>query len=223
MERREAKRSVRRLKVAFGPPGTAKRQLGFVANVSPGGMFIENRRLPPCGTRLRIEVLEKENPMTFEGVVAHTVDAAQALRRSRKAGIGVRFLRPDELLGALKSPDAARPAPAAENREVLPGRQIFRLCYADRQTFLEAYRRDITTGGLFIETTSPAAIDELVEVELSVEEPDFAPLLLPARVVHRFEPGGPAPAVPAPGMGVELLQPASTLEQLRALAARLQD
>lgn len=91
---------------------------------------------------------------------------------------------------------------------------VYEVRFDDPRQFLAAYHRDLSTGGLFIPTDRPAALQEVVTVELRVA--DAAPVRLEGRVVHRFEPGeGNLLA----GMGVELMRFEEVFETLRVLAA----
>jgi hypothetical protein len=80
------------------------------------------------------------------------------------------------------------------------------------------FDRDVKTGGLFINTGTPAALDAVIQVEVSVEGLATAPISLPARVVHRLEPPpGSTPDNLLAGMGVQFLDVGRAVERLRAL------
>ncbi len=218
MERREQERRPRRVEVHFWKRGTSKRYRGYSANISTGGMYIDTNNLVSVGSRIRLEVGSDANTFMAEAVVARVNKSLQTLRPS---GMGVRFLTIEELVGELipgiaSGSAAAREAPLPEGS--------YRLRFADRHQFLEVYRRDLSTGGLFIPTDEPAALNEVVTVEVSVADRDVMPVRLEARVVHRLDPnmpdgtGGNLMA----GMGVEILSFESALEALRAMAARLE-
>ncbi len=225
MERREQERRPRRVKVHFWKRGASKRYRGYSANISTGGMYIDTNNLVAAGSRIRLEV--GADPQTFmaEAVVARVNKSLQTLRPS---GMGVRFLTIEELVTELIPEIASvasdsRHGGAGADESPLP-EGSYRLSFADRRQFLEVYRRDLSTGGLFIPTDEPAALNEVVTVELSVAEGEVAPVRLEARVVHRLDPnmpdgtGGNLMA----GMGVEILSFETALETLRAMAARLE-
>lgn len=226
MERREKERRPRRVQVHFWKRGTTKRYRGYSANISIGGMYIETNNLVSSGGRIRLEVGADETFMA-EAVVARVNKSHQTLRPS---GMGVRFLTIEELVCELipeiasVGPEGRQRTGAAAAGELPLPEGSYRLRFADRRQFLEVYRRDLSTGGLFISTDEPAALNDVVTVELSVADAEVAPVRLEARVVHRLDPdmpdgtGGNLMA----GMGVEILSFESALETLRAVVAQLE-
>jgi hypothetical protein len=116
-------------------------------------------------------------------------------------------------------PAAARPATVtAPATPIGGGGAPFPLRFRDREQFRRVYERDIQTGGLFISTDAPPALDTVLEVEVSVDGVPEPPVRLQARVVHRLDPqpGGPAGNLLA-GVGVQFLDMGRAVEQLRAL------
>ncbi len=226
MERRKKERRPRRVQVHFWKRGTTKRYRGYSANISIGGMYIDTNNLVSTGSRIRLEVGSDEQTFMAEAVVARVNKSLQTLRPS---GMGVRFLTIEELVSELipeiasADPDRQPAASGAAGEVPLP-EGSYRLSFADRRQFLEVYRRDLSTGGLFISTDKPAALNDVVTVELSVADAEVAPVRLEARVVHRLDPdmpdgtGGNLMA----GMGVEILSFDRVLETLRAVAAQLE-
>lgn len=99
---------------------------------------------------------------------------------------------------------------------------VFSVHFLSSQDFLEVYRRDIVNGGLFVSTRYPARLQEIVQVELHLPLPSVGPVAVRARVVQRFDPQGEGstPNLLA-GMGVELLDPAKVLAELRPIVASL--
>jgi Tfp pilus assembly protein PilZ len=128
--------------------------------------------------------------------------------------------------------DAAPPAPAPMPPPFEPrpvprpvGEVAFSVHFTSAEEFLEVYRRDILQGGLFVSTLHPARIQESVTVELYPPFPGAAPITLRARVVHRFEPhsadaGGHNLLS---GMGLELFDLPSLVEQLHPVVSRLRE
>ena len=170
------------------------------------------------GSRIRIEVGSGEHSFMTEAVVARVNKSTHALRPS---GMGVRFLSIEELIGELIPEIASR---ATDEPPPLPA-GAYRLRFADRDQFLEVFRRDLSTGGLFIPTDKPAALNEVITVEISVEEPGVAPARLEARVVHRLDPDMPEGTGAGnlmAGMGVEILSFERSLKILRGMVAQLE-
>ena len=217
MERREQERRPRRVQVHFWKSGTNKRYRGYSANISTGGMYIDTNNLVSAGSRIRLEVGSGEHTFMTEAVVARVNKSLQTLRPS---GMGVRFLTIAELVGEL-IPEIASGVGSGESP---PLEGSYRLHFANREQFLEVYRRDLSTGGLFIPTDKPAPLNDVITVEVTVDTQGVAPVRLEARVVHRLDPdmpdgsGGNLMA----GMGVEILSFETALEALRAMAGGLE-
>jgi Tfp pilus assembly protein PilZ len=92
--------------------------------------------------------------------------------------------------------------------------------FVDRASFLAVFHRDIAAGGLFVTSDSPAALHEVVLVELRVPAPGSHPLQFEARVVHRFDGATGGAKSGLTGMGVQFLDP----DRVRtALAAIIDD
>jgi len=60
--------------------------------------------------------------------------------------------------------------------------------FSDRSSFLSVYHRDLSAGTLFVSTDVPAAVDDVVLIELHPPVESDRPLCFEAKVVHRFEP-----------------------------------
>lgn len=85
----------------------------------------------------------------------------------------------------------------------------------DWKDFVRTYARDISTGGMFIQTEQAPPILSFIEV--SVDLPDGVPLILRARVVHILSRENVGPHGVA-GIGVEFQNMTSEIrEQLQAL------
>lgn len=207
------------MQVQFWKRGTTKRYRGYSANISTGGMYIDTNTLVPKGSRIRLEVGTGELTFMAEAVVARVNKSHQTLRPS---GMGMRFLAIEELVSEL-IPEIASGLPNVDDAPLPEG--SYRLSFADRHQFLEVYRRDLSTGGLFIPTDEPAALNEVVTVEVSVNETGVAPVRLEARVVHRLDPvmpDGTGTGNLMAGMGVEILSFETAQETLRAMVAQLE-
>jgi hypothetical protein len=64
-------------------------------------MFIVTNSPMSSGSRIRVEVVDRERGFMVEGVVAHARKMAPALARLNQSGMGVRFLAVDELVREL--------------------------------------------------------------------------------------------------------------------------
>jgi PilZ domain len=227
MNRRRSERVPRRVEVQFWQVGH-KIHRGYSTNISGSGMHISTANPLPPQARLRIEVVNGDRGFMIEGVVAHRRAVHPELMKVTPPGMGVRFLSPDELLreifpagpGAAAGAEAGggKPARAAEpQQEELPA---YPVRFATAKDFLVVYERDIVNGALFVATDLPGKMREVVRIEIHPPGPAREPILLPARVVQRFEPE-PGSGATLVGMGVELLDLPEALTRLRPIAAGL--
>lgn len=108
MSRRRSARRPRRVQVTFWKRGEEHGYPGYTTNISTTGMFIGTGSPFPPGTRLRIEVLDREHGFMVEGMVAHARRMRGELARLAQSGMGVRFLSVEELVREL-IPAAGRP------------------------------------------------------------------------------------------------------------------
>lgn len=215
----------RRVEVQFWQSGQ-KIHRGYSTNISPSGMHISTANPLPPSARLRIEVMHGDRGFMIEGVVAHRRAVHPELMKVTPPGMGVRFLGPEELIREIfqGEPGAGAGGGTAEREAAEPPRQedvrTFAVRFASARDFLGIYERDIVNGGLFVATSRPGRMREVVRIEIHPPGPAMGPVLLPARVVQRFEPEPGSGAILV-GMGVELLDLPDALERLRPIADRL--
>ena len=120
MERREKTRFARRLQVHFWKRGEEKAFSGYTANISKEGMFIGTASPLPRGTRLRIEVLDQTLGFMVEGIVAHAARVSPQLQKLRASGMGIRFLKVEELVGELMPTSRPRTKPTSRDHDAKP-------------------------------------------------------------------------------------------------------
>jgi Tfp pilus assembly protein PilZ len=101
MSRRRATRRARRVQVHFWKQGDPTAYVGYTTNISLTGMFIATNSPMPSGTRIRIEVIERDQGFMVEGVVAHARKVRAELAPITQSGMGVRFLSVEELIREL--------------------------------------------------------------------------------------------------------------------------
>lgn len=213
MERRDNERFPRRLKIQFQERGGVKSHLGYTVNISSTGVYIVAGHLLTKGDRVRMQLSSNGESVMIEGEV---VRLERSLHSMKPSGMAVRFLTVPELVAELL-PDTE--APADESGEYAP-QVAYRLEFPERRQFIEAYERDLSTGGLFIPLTQdPPDLNEEIRVEILVAGVDHPPVTLEARVVHRLDPTMPdgTRGNLLAGIGVEILSLDASLAKLRPL------
>ena len=127
-DRRIEERHSRRLDVRFWRRGSSQAHAGFTTNVSSTGLFLGTTQSLEPGERLRLELVDRSAGFVVEGEVARVHRVSIALRHVDQPGAGVRFLRPEELVGALvpaarasRAPRPAGAAPPADTTRYAPG------------------------------------------------------------------------------------------------------
>lgn len=164
-----------------------------------------------------------------EALVAELVPAARAAagsfrgpaRELREAPPRERRGSPAATATAEDRADAPDGGPVAAEKN--GGLEVIPVDFVDASSFLSVYHRDISAGGLFLSTESPASLHDVVVIELRVPTVELGPLQFKARVVHRIEPTG---AVGQgrnllAGMGVQFVEPERVLEALAPVLAAL--
>ena len=99
MDRRRSRRWPRQLDVRFwkhGEEGDATRAIS--TNVSKTGLFVRTNQVLPSGARLRLEISCAGRTFVSEGIVMRALRSPPHLQAAFPSGMGVRFLRIEELL-----------------------------------------------------------------------------------------------------------------------------
>jgi Tfp pilus assembly protein PilZ len=207
------------MQIHFWRHGDPHPTAGYTTNISPTGMFIGTQNPLPRGTRVRVEVLDPQNGFVVEAMVAHAVKVAPALQQVKLSGMGVRFLRIEDLVTDLFRSTGVGWQPVEDGP---PKDNVYPVRFRSVSQFLEAFRRDIQTGGLFVPTRFPADVNTIVTVAIYPPDEGIEPVRIPARIVQRLAPQASAPGKsekPA-GMGVAFIDPQSALVQLQPVVAR---
>ena len=206
-EKRSTPRIRKRLLVHYGENGLDRS--GFTTDVSAGGMFVVSSTLPALDTRLHLQLFFGEGDFTyFEGRVARHRLVPVELRSIEKAGFGVAFLTPEELLAEpLKAQRAAGP---------VEGVPRFRIDVATQPALRELWDRELKHGGIFITSERTPGRDELAEIELGLAFAPGAPALrFAARGLQVLQVPGAAA-----GIGFEFLDRRTIAERLQPMLGR---
>jgi hypothetical protein len=86
--------------------------MGFTTNISQTGMFVATNHIYLPGTRLRVEVVDRGKSLVLESVVARALQVPAMFRGLEHQGVGLRFLRLEELFEELVDTEPGDGAPA---------------------------------------------------------------------------------------------------------------
>ena len=95
------KRYKKRLQVRFWREGDANAHSGYTTNVSMSGMFVATNAPITPHERVRVEILDEGGSRFVHGEVVHAARVSPLLAKLRQAGMGIRLLGVDELIGEL--------------------------------------------------------------------------------------------------------------------------
>jgi Tfp pilus assembly protein PilZ len=225
MERRRNQRRVKHVQVRYWRHGDPAPHAAYSTDISPTGMFITTNQPLASGDRLRVEVSDQREMYMLEAVVARSTKVAPHLTSFRRSGMGVRFLTAEEIMSRVLGGGGTAKQASTTLEEVPPKNGVFPVRFGSVQQLIDTYQRDMATGGMFVTTRYPAALDERITVEVHL--PSFGagepppPMRFAARVVQRLDPGaGGDPNRPG-GMGVEFLDRGGTLAQLAPIVQLL--
>src|SRR5258708_30760318 len=101
MWRRRAVGRPRRVQVSFWRRGEPNAYIGYTTNISMTGMFIATNSPMAGGSRIRVEVVDRDRGFMVEGVVAHARKISVDMTRISTSGMGVRFLTGEGLVKEL--------------------------------------------------------------------------------------------------------------------------
>ena len=89
------------MRACYRVAGQSEWHRGFTTNISLSGLFLATGKLQPRGTRVRVELLDKDAELALEGVVRWARQVPPALRSITSAGFGIRFFEVAELMEPL--------------------------------------------------------------------------------------------------------------------------
>lgn len=111
--RRAHARQLRRVQVRFQRAGEERAYSGFTKNLSLSGALITAPDPAPRGSRIRVELMGKEEQAVVYAEVVHAHRVPREMRRFAESAMGVRFLSVEEVVAPFL-PDngsGARPRP----------------------------------------------------------------------------------------------------------------
>lgn len=174
MEKRQARRHGRRLKVRYGEKGKGFSSTGLTNDVSATGLFVLANSSPKPGTRVHLEVtLPGEVQVYIEGVVARQVVVPPELRQVVKSGFGVRYLLGTEVMAELVPP----------LRDPAKKDDPFTFAFDDAASWKQAWDKEYSRGGVFVWSPKPLPLNSTLILTFELKHLNRT-LAFEARVVH---------------------------------------
>lgn len=99
------KRYKKRLQVRFWRDGDDHPHSGYTTNVSMTGMFVATNTPVRPNERVKVEIIDEDGSRYVHGEVVHAARVSPLLAKLRQAGMGIRLLGVDELIGELVGRD----------------------------------------------------------------------------------------------------------------------
>lgn len=99
------KRYKKRLQVRFWRDGEEHFHSGYTTNVSMTGMFVATNTPVKPNERVKVEIIDEDGSRFLHGEVVHAARVSPLLAKLRQAGMGIRLLGVDELIGELVGRD----------------------------------------------------------------------------------------------------------------------
>jgi len=180
----------------------------YAKNISLGGIFIKTPKMLPVQTVLEIDLKlpDRAEKIALVGEVVHTIDPKTAQEQGWEPGLGIHFVDFEEtgkemLAQYVREISQKHPHKLVRDRrssERAPLR--LRVKFPNLQTLMEDYSKDISQGGIFIQTEHPRGLGERFILSL-VHPESKQELELEGEVVRisRKEPRDPGSVS---GMGI---------------------
>lgn len=198
----------------------ALRSPAHLQSVRPSGMGVRFLSPEELVEELLPEVASVERPGEAEADAATPADVPAETASADPAGES----RPAKGPGS-SPPDGGEiitPPPMRSRKPVRPMEledRVFEVVFRDQERFRTVFERDIQTGGIFVPTEDPAAMDEVVQIRIRIEGGGAEKI--EARVVHSVPSVGEGIDGQnlLSGMGVQFSDVPRAVERLRGLLA----
>lgn len=234
MEKRRRRRFARRLQVSYWLEGEEHARQGYTTNVSTTGAFIATNAPLAPGSRLRVE-FHVDKGFYVEAVVTHAARVSASLQSIRSSGMGIRFLTISELIGGLlpvgreheteaigesSRKRAVADVDGGDDRPTSRRSQhqtTYTVGFRNVAYLLDAIDNEITFGGVFVPTDSPAGLQEEVRIALALPAPIKRTVHAEAIVVTVSDTSSASSESTINGMGVAFKDSAKVLGELNRL------
>lgn len=146
----------------------------YTKNISKGGLFIKSERIWPPQTALEISLKlpELEQTLNLVGEVVHVIEPELAKAHGWESGMGVQFVDFEEgahqaLCKYVASKHKQDPTVRPSDRRVHERKQVrIKVRFPNVDVLRNDYARDISRGGIFIQTLKPRKVGDKFEIVL---------------------------------------------------------
>ena len=165
--RRRSKRTRQRLKVRFWCEQFEG--VGFTADVSNTGLFLETHHPLEAGARLHLEIAIGDGSHFAEGRVARRKTYPVHARGLFKSGVGIHFVSINESLKGAAAGETPEEQPVLV--QAVPDGPM-EVDLRDPEVLRAVYEHDIVHGGLLVHTSEKPEVNSEVTVPLLLPEPN---------------------------------------------------
>lgn len=201
--RRDTKRLSRRISLRFGPE--EPRESGFIKNMSLQGLSMSSRVVFPVHTSLNFDIQASGGTIQAKGVVQWKRDPPRRLSSDLAGGNGDMGIylteRPKEYTDLFH--DLLEDF--REGRREQRFDKVFKVTFENPEEIIEEYTRNISLGGMFIDTDDPPPLHTRVELKLLIG--DIMKLIhIETKVVHVVDEELSKNIGMGPGVGLQIVQ-----------------
>jgi hypothetical protein len=180
MERRDAKRLVRRLRVELVDLAAKTRIRGYTVNLSSSGALVACGSPLRVGSHVRARLSSRDNALAFEAIVTRVVHG----RTNEEGRVGIRFVGRADVSVFLASGVTKLPSPPDGTAPAAAARSELHLSRADLFRRLE---EEIRFGGLFVTSAERPPRDSRITISITLE--GGGSCVAAGRVVHHTREG----------------------------------
>ena len=194
------KRISKRIPVYFGPDDPD--HLGFIKNISMGGIEISSRIVFEKETELSIRIHSKKDDVRARGVVRWVTDPKRpAFKKFLNLFMGVEFAwRSDNYVDFLYEV-----IDEDEHRRERRFSEVYKVTFLSPRQLMDEYTQNISLGGMFVVTDNPVKLGSDVEVRILIGQ-TLQVLHVHARVVHVVSKEQAEADGSNPGIGVQFVR-----------------
>lgn len=200
INKRKLPRTPFKTQVFFGKTGTP--YMGFIKNLSAGGIAISAKTVFKPGEYLNLLIKDSGGDVTMSGQVRWTNRVVRDLAVDAVFDMGVQFteysLDYDDLIHRVEDS-------FSEKRREERFEKIYRVRFNNPRELMEAYSENISLGGLFVHTPDCLEKNSIVDLEIILADVEDA-VQVECKVVFVSDEALATRIGRGPGMGLQIVR-----------------